>query len=64
MSVVRPDAVRATKRLLRHSGQRDDLLRAEAAEQAALFGQPNQKEAVAARLQKRPARFHDKETVV
>lgn len=64
IAALSPDAVQAAKRLLRHSGPREDLLRAEATEQSALFGQPNQQEAVAARLQKRPGRFLDKEMVV
>ena len=57
-----PDAVRAAKRLLRHPGPASARLRAEAAEQAALFGAPNQREAVAAGLEKRPGRFDDVET--
>jgi enoyl-CoA hydratase/carnithine racemase len=56
-----PDAVRAAKRLLRHAGTPRERLRAEAAEQAALFGAPNQREAVAAGLEKRPGRFEDLE---
>lgn len=54
-----PDAIRAAKRLLRHPGPREALLRAEAFEQAALFGQPNQREAVAAGTEKRVGRFVD-----
>jgi enoyl-CoA hydratase/carnithine racemase len=54
-----PDAVRAMKRLLLHRGTRDEILRAEAAEQGALFGKPNQREAVAAGLAKRAASFVD-----
>lgn len=56
-----PDAVRASKRLLRHTGSRAERLRAEASEQAALFGAPNQREAVAAGLEKRDARYEDRE---
>ncbi|CAN5353903.1 crotonase/enoyl-CoA hydratase family protein [soil metagenome] len=56
-----PDAVRAAKRLLRHPGPQSARLRAEAAEQAALFGAANQREAVAAGLAKRPGRFDDLE---
>lgn len=54
-----PDAVRAAKRLLRLGGSRDDILRAEAYEAIALIGQPNQREAMAAGLEKRPARYVD-----
>jgi enoyl-CoA hydratase/carnithine racemase len=53
-----PDAVRAAKRLLSITG-RDDVLRAEAAEQRALFGKPNQREAVAAGMEKRAPQFQD-----
>jgi enoyl-CoA hydratase/carnithine racemase len=61
IAALSPDAVRAAKRLLRHPGPRNEHLRAEAAEQAALFGAPNQREAVAAGLEKRPGRFDDLE---
>jgi enoyl-CoA hydratase/carnithine racemase len=54
-----PDAVRAAKRLLTMRGSADDILRAEAAEQTALFGRPNQREAVAAGLTKRAPVFQD-----
>ena len=54
-----PDAVRAAKRLLNLRGSRDELLRAEAAEQTALIGRPNQHEAVAAGLAKRAPQFED-----
>lgn len=57
-----PDAVRAAKRLLRHTGSRSERLRAEASEQAALIGASNQREAVAAGLEKRDVRFEDLET--
>jgi enoyl-CoA hydratase/carnithine racemase len=56
-----PDAVRAAKRLLRHPGPRAELLRAEAAEQGALFGGANQREAVTAGLAKRRPHFLDPE---
>lgn len=54
-----PHAVRAAKRLLNAAPQADaaQLLLAEASEQQALLGSANQREAVAARMQKRPARF-------
>jgi len=54
-----PDAVRAAKRLLRLAGDRDDMLRAEAREATALIGRPNQREAMAAELEKRPAHYVD-----
>jgi enoyl-CoA hydratase/carnithine racemase len=54
-----PDAVRAAKRLLALSGPREAILRQEAAEQVALFGTVNQREAVAAGMEKRSPRFAD-----
>lgn len=54
-----PDAVRAAKRLMRMRGTQADILRAESAEQRALFGRPNQREAVAAGMEKRAAAFVD-----
>ncbi|WP_421738053.1 crotonase/enoyl-CoA hydratase family protein [Caulobacter sp.] len=54
-----PDAIRAAKRLLNHAGDRDSLLRAEATEQAALFGRPNQREAVEAGMASRTPIFQD-----
>jgi enoyl-CoA hydratase/carnithine racemase len=54
-----PDAIRAAKRLLRHPGPASAKLIAEAAEQIALFGKPNQREAVAAGLEKREPNFKD-----
>jgi enoyl-CoA hydratase/carnithine racemase len=56
-----PDAIRAAKRLLDLAG-RVDLETGFAAEQAeirAIVGSPNQSEAVAAELGKRPPRFTD-----
>lgn len=58
-AALSPDAVRAAKRLMRLGGGREAVLRAEAREQAALFGQRNQREAVAAASQKRTPLFHD-----
>ncbi|HMO69518.1 MAG TPA: crotonase/enoyl-CoA hydratase family protein [Novosphingobium sp.] len=54
-----PDAVRAAKRLFNAAADQgfDAILLAEAVEQEALLGSANQREAVAAGLQKRPARF-------
>ncbi len=54
-----PDAVRAAKRLLNASPDADaaSLLRAESVEQQALIGSPNQREAVAAALARRPPVF-------
>lgn len=56
-----PDAVRACKRLFAVMGDGDGaaILRAESAEQAALLGSPNQREAVATGLARRPAGFTD-----
>lgn len=54
-----PDAIRAAKRLLRHPGPRSAMLMAEAAEQIALFGTPNQCEAVAAGMAGRAPDFQD-----
>lgn len=53
-----PDAVRAAKRLMTVTDEAS-LLKAEAATQLALFGTPNQREAVAARLEKRDPVFID-----
>lgn len=55
-----PSAIRAAKRLigLAESGaSQSEVLLAESREQLALIGQPDQMEAVAAQLQKRPPRF-------
>lgn len=57
-----PDAIRAAKRLLHHPGPRAALLRAEAREQATLFGTPNQREAVEAGTAKRAGRYVDVES--
>jgi enoyl-CoA hydratase/carnithine racemase len=59
-----PDAVRAAKRLLNSAVTADVAagLRAEAAEQSALVGGFNQREAVAANLAKRPPQFVDPPT--
>jgi enoyl-CoA hydratase/carnithine racemase len=54
-----PDAIRAAKRLLRHPGPQSAMLVAEAAEQIALFGTPNQREAVAAGIAGRAPDFQD-----
>jgi len=56
-----PDAVRAAKRLFAVAATGDDagVLAAESAEQAALLGSANQREQVAANLEKRAARFAD-----
>ncbi|WP_109807511.1 crotonase/enoyl-CoA hydratase family protein [Sphingosinithalassobacter portus] len=59
IAALSPDAIRAAKRLLRMRGTEAEILRAEAAEQSALFGTPNQREAVAAGMEKRPANFVD-----
>jgi enoyl-CoA hydratase/carnithine racemase len=58
-----PDAVRAAKRLLNQMGDADAaaLLLAESVEQQRLVGSPNQREAVRAGMDKRPARFVDKD---
>ncbi|MBA2933863.1 crotonase/enoyl-CoA hydratase family protein [Sphingomonas sp. CGMCC 1.13654] len=53
-----PSAVRAAKRLMAITDEAEQL-RAEAAAQLALFGTPNQREAVAARLEKRAPVFTD-----
>lgn len=53
-----PDAIRAAKRLMQMRGSQTDLLRAESREQRALFGQPNQREAVAAGMEKRAPKFN------
>jgi enoyl-CoA hydratase/carnithine racemase len=54
-----PDAIRASKRLfnLAAGGDAASCLLAESCEQARLIGSPNQNEAVAANLEKRPPRF-------
>lgn len=57
ISALSPDAIRAAKRLLRLKGTHLEVLRAEAAEQCALFGRPNQREAVAAGMEKRAPQF-------
>lgn len=56
-----PDAIRAAKRLmaLAETAAPAEVLLAEAREQQALIGSPNQAEAVRAGLEKRPARFAD-----
>jgi enoyl-CoA hydratase/carnithine racemase len=56
-----PDAVRAAKRLLNQTADGDDaqLLLAESVEQQRLIGSPNQREAVAAAMEKRAPRFDD-----
>ena len=56
-----PDAVRAAKRLFNAAPDQDlaAILRAESAEQAALIGAPNQREAVLANIEKRAPRFAD-----
>lgn len=56
-----PDAVRAAKRMFRISPMEPDasVLRAEAREQAAISRTPNQREAVAAKRERRPAAFSD-----
>ncbi len=56
-----PDAVRANKRLLNFSQDRDapDILLEESREQDAIIGSPNQIEAVMAGMQKRPGNFKD-----
>ena len=58
-----PHAIRAGKRLMNLAAHADqaEILLAESREQAALIGSPNQVEAVAANLQKRPPRFADAE---
>ena len=59
-----PAAVRAAKRLLNRAARSLDasaaeLLQAESDEQVALIGQPNQRQAVLAKLEKREPRFVD-----
>lgn len=56
-----PDAVRAAKRLLNQMADGDEaqLLLAESVEQQRLIGSANQREAVAAAMEKRAARFED-----
>lgn len=56
-----PDAIRAAKRLLGQAADADaaTLLAAESAEQQALIGSPNQREAVRAGLEKRAPTFVD-----
>lgn len=56
-----PDAVRAAKRLLNETADSDAarLLLRESVEQQRLIGSPNQREAVAASIEKRPGRFID-----
>ncbi|MBI1395941.1 MAG: crotonase/enoyl-CoA hydratase family protein [Betaproteobacteria bacterium] len=61
IAALSPDAVRAAKRLLNQATQatlREQLL-AESVEQDRLVGSPNQTEAVAANLARRPPRFTD-----
>ena len=58
IAAVNPDAVRASKRLLRQAhGPIEDGLAAERAAMAAIMGSPNQREAAAAGLEKREPRF-------
>lgn len=59
-----PEAQRAAKRLFNRAADQsfDAILLDEATEQQALLGSPNQREAVMAGLQKRPARFVDPES--
>ncbi len=56
-----PDAMRAAKRLMNQTADGDDaqLLLAESVEQQRLIGSANQREAVAASMEKRPGRFVD-----
>ena len=56
-----PDAIRAGKRLFNvvSEGDAHAILKAESVEQSALIGSPNQREAVMAALQNRPAVFAD-----
>jgi enoyl-CoA hydratase/carnithine racemase len=56
-----PDAVRAIKRLLAGAADADaaTILLAESAEQAALMGSPNQREAIRAAVENRAAAFAD-----
>jgi len=56
-----PEAIRAAKRLLtiEDSALSERILLAEATEQAALIGRPNQAEAVRAVQERRPPRFED-----
>jgi enoyl-CoA hydratase/carnithine racemase len=58
IAAVNPDAVRASKSLLRQAhGAIEDGLAAERAAMAAIMGSPNQREAAAAGLEKREPRF-------
>jgi len=59
IAAASPDAIRAAKRLLNHASpvRSAEVLLAEAAEQKALIGSPNQREAALAGLQKRPPVF-------
>jgi enoyl-CoA hydratase/carnithine racemase len=58
IAAVNPDAVRASKGLLRQAhGPIEDGLAAERAAMAAIMGSPNQREAAAAGLEKREPRF-------
>jgi enoyl-CoA hydratase/carnithine racemase len=54
-----PDAIRAAKRLAALEGDAATILAAETREQVGLIGSPNQREAVAANLARRPATFTD-----
>jgi len=54
-----PHAIRAAKRLAGLEGDAAAILAAESSEQAALLGSPNQREAVAANLEKRAPRLRD-----
>jgi enoyl-CoA hydratase/carnithine racemase len=54
-----PDAVRAAKRLMRVRGDTSSILRAETREGTLLLGGPNQREAMAAGLGKRPGVYAD-----
>lgn len=58
-----PEAIRAAKRLFENAGTADTktILAAETAEQMALLGGTNQREAIAAASAKRPPEFHDPE---
>jgi len=58
IAAVNPDAVRASKSLLRRAhGPMEDGLAAERTAMAAVMGSPNQREAAAAGLEKREPRF-------
>lgn len=61
MAASSPSAIRAAKRLMRLTAHAtpEELLLAEAREQQALIGSPNQREAVRAGMEKRPARYED-----